>query len=300
VIPVTLLRILLAAVPFAVVLAGCGGSVEPAHVQRTGLEVPADWPEIVTAADSDWTPEEVRALNAALYLAESSLAPDDPRRSLMRVAPYVPSDRMPADDGPLPEDIEGVFSVRSGNIYLNWPKPADVPAMASLLAHELHHMERDRTSSVNRMQEVDRERIAHAREAEDTGRMLELLRARSSDPAIFGALELAQAKSRALAAMYTAKFELFRLVQALDKVEGLKQMAELYGLYEECIRLAQAKLSTDHGEELRLLDALSRVASGTPVQEPIADALARARAAVTACASPQAKVDELRARTGRR
>ena len=130
--------------------------------------------------------------------------------------------------------------------------------------------------------------------------MLELLRARSSDPATLGALELAQAKTRALAAMYTAKFELFRLVQALDKVEGLKQMAELYGLYEECIRLAQAKLSTDHGEELRLLDALSRAASGTSVQEPIADALARARAAVTACASPQAKVDELRARTGRR
>lgn len=299
-IPVTLLRTLLAAVPFAVVLAGCGGSVEPAHVQRTGLEVPADWPEIVTAADSDWTPEEVRALNAALYLVESSLAPDDPRRSLMRVAPYVPSDRMPADDRPLPEDIEGVFSVRSGNVYLNRPRPADVPALASLLAHELHHMERDRTSSVNRMQEVDRERIAHAREAEDAGQMLELLRARSSDPATLGALELAQAKTLALTAMYTAKFELFRLVQALDKVEGLKQMAELYGLYEECIRLAQAKLSTDHGEELRLLDALSRAASGTPVQEPIADALARARAAVTACASPQAKVDELRARTGRR
>jgi hypothetical protein len=100
--------------------------------------------------------------------------------------------------------------------------------------------------------------------------------------------------------MYTAKFELFRLVQALDKVEGLKDMTELYGLYEGCIRLAQAKLSTDHGEELRLLDALPRAANGTSAQGVIADALARARSAVSACAPLERRVDELRARTGRR
>lgn len=294
------LRALLAAVPLAVVLAGCGEDVQLSRVQEAGIEVPADWSEIVTAADSDWTPEERRMLNSALYLVEASLPPDDPRRALVRVAPYVPSDRMAADEAPWPEDTLGLFSIRSGVIYLNRPQPAEVPALASLLTHELHHMERDRTSSVNRMQEVDRERIAHAREADDVGRMLELLRGRSSDRATLGALELAEAKARAVSATYTAKFELFRLVQALDKVEGLKQMPELYGLYEECIRPPQSELSTDHREELRLLDALDRSAHGTPAHGQIADALARARHAVAACASPQAKVEELRARTGRR
>lgn len=270
------------------------------RVPRTGLEFPADWHEIVTERDADWTPDERRLLNSALYLVETSLPLDDPRRTLVRAAPYLPSDRMAADDEPWPEDTAGLFNVRSGNIYLNRPQPVDVPALASLIAHELHHMERDRTSSVNRMQEVDRERIAHAREAEDAGRMLELLRARSSDPATLGALELAEAKTRALSAMYTAKFELFRVVQALDRVEGLKQMSELYRLYEECISLAQAKLSTDHGEEVRLLGALARATAGTPPQEGLAVAVARAREAVAACAPLQASVDALRARTGRR
>jgi len=90
------------------------------------------------------------------------------------------------------------------------------------------------------------------------------------------------------------------VVQALDKVEGLKQMSELYRLYEECIDLAQAKLSTDHGEEIRLLGALARATAGTPPQEDLAVAVARAREAVTACAPLQASVDALRARTGRR
>jgi len=252
----------------------------------------------VPATGSDWTPDEVITLNAALYLVEASLASDDPRRSLLRGASYVPSDRMVSDDGPWLEDTEGMCSVPSGRIYLN--RSTDVPALASLLAHELHHMERDRAESVNRMQEVDRERVAHAREAEDVGRMLLQLRIQSGNPATVGALELAQAKARGLSAMYSSKFELFRVVQALDKVEGLKQMSELYRLYEECINLAQAKLSPDHGEEVRLLDALSRAATGTPAQEGLAVAVARAREAVAASALLQANVDELRARTGRR
>lgn len=283
----------LAAVPV-----GCSGSVEPVSAPGAAIEVPWSWPSVVAATGSDWTQEEVLALNSALYLVEVSLDSDDPRRSLLRGASYVPSDRMVSDDGPWLEDTEGMFSVRSGRIYLN--RSIDLPALASLLAHELHHMERDRTESVNRMQEVDRERVAHAREAADVGRMLEMLRARPSDPATLGALELAQAKARALSAMYSVKLELFRLVQALDKVEGLKQMSELYRLYEECISLGQAKLSTDHDEEVRLLDALARATPGTPAKKGLAVAVARALEAVAACAPLQANVDELRVRTGRR
>jgi hypothetical protein len=161
-------------------------------------------------------------------------------------------------------------------------------------------MERDRTESVNRMQEVDRERKAHAREAEDAERMLVALRNRANDPSSIEALEEAQAKAYALSAMYAVKFELFRLVQALDGIEGLREMPELYGPYEECIAVAQAKLSTDHGAELRLLGVISTAALATPAGERLAAALARAREAVAACEPLQAKVDELRARTGRR
>jgi len=298
--PMASTRRLWAGVPLAAVLVGCSGSVAPAPAPGAAIEVPWSWPPVVAATGSDWAPEEVLTLNAALYLVEVSLAPDDPRRSLLRAATFVPSDRMPVDDGPWLEDTEGLFHVPSGNIYLNRRGPADAPALASLLAHELHHMERDRTASVNRMQEVERERIAHAREAEDVGRMLLLLRLQSGNPATLGALELAQAKARGLSAMYSAKFELFRVVQALDKVEGLKQMSELYRLYEECIGLAQAKLSTDHGQEVRLLDALAHATAGTTAQEGLAVAVTRARGAVAACVPFQASVDELRARTGRR
>lgn len=279
---------------------GCGdGGTRAAGTQITAL-VPSTWSPVVPHARADWSDEELTVLNAALYVVELSLSADDPRRRLLREAEFVPFDRWSDIDGPRPEHCEAVFSMRTENVYIARTKPEDVLILASTLAHELHHMERDRTESVNRMQEVDRERKAHAREAEDAGRMLTALGGRSVDPDLLGSLELAQAKARALAAMYSAKFELFRVVQALDRVEGLKQMSELYRLYEECIDLAQTKLSTDRGDEVRLLDALSRAATGTPAQEGLAVAIARAREAVAACAPLQASVDELRDRTGRR
>jgi hypothetical protein len=262
--------------------------------------VPSSWSPVIASPNEDWTEEELLVLNAALYLVESSLLADDPRRQLLREANYVPFDLWPDADGPRAVDSEAIFSVRTGRVYISHPKPGDAPALASTLAHELHHMERDRTESVNRMQEVDRERKAHAREAEDAERMLVALRNRANDPSSIEALEEAQAKAYALSAMYAVKFELFRLVQALDGIEGLREMPELYGPYEECIAVAQAKLSTDHGAELRLLGVISTAALATPAGERLAAALARAREAVAACEPLQAKVDELRARTGRR
>ena len=279
---------------------GCGdGCSRAASSQPTAL-VPSTWSPFVPHAKADWSDEERTVLNAALYVVELSLPADDPRRRLLREAEFVPLDRWSDVDGARPENCEAVFSMRTGHVYIARAKPEGLLFLASTLAHELHHMEFDRTESVNRMQEVDRELKAHAREAEDAGRMLTALSGRSVDTGLRGSLELAQAKARALSAMYSAKFELFRLVQALDKVDGLKQMPELHRLYEECISLAQAKLSTDHGDEVRLLDRLSRAATGTPAQEGLVVAVALAREAVAACAPLQASVDELRVRTGRR
>jgi len=245
--------------------------------------------------DSAWTPDEALELNAALYLLEASLVPDDPRRALLRSARFLPFDRMPAIEGPRPEATEALFSVRTGSIYVNRPSNATFSALASALAHELHHMERDHTDSVNRMQECDRERLAHAREADDTGRMLALLRERwPKATSCFPALELSQARAGALAAMYTTKFELFRLVQALDRVPGLRDMPTLFQAYERCIAVAQSKLSTDHGEELLLLGALSAAAKGTDAEPVVAEPLKRARSAVLACAPLEAVVTALR------
>lgn len=284
----------------AITAMGCGdGGLRAASGQLTAF-VPSTWSPVVPHARADWSDEELTVLNAALYVVELSLLADDPRRLLLREAEFLPFDRWSDVDGPRPENCEAVFSMRTGHVYIARTKPEDVLSLASTLAHELHHMERDRTESVNRMQEVDRELNAHAREVEDAGRMLTALSGRSVDPGLRGSLELAQAKARALSAMYSAKFELFRVVQALDKVDGLKQMSELYRLYEECISLAQAKLSTDHGEEVRLVDALTRATTGTPAPEGLVVAVTRAREAVAACAPLQASVDELRVRTGRR
>jgi hypothetical protein len=279
---------------------GCGDGGSRAADSRLTAFVPSTWSPVVPHAMADWSDEELTVLNAALYVVELSLPADDPRRPLLREAEFVPLDRWSDVDGPRPENCEAVFSMRTGHVYIARTKPEGVLSLASTLAHELHHMEHDRTESVNRMQEVDRERKAHACEAVDAERMLTALAGWSVDPGLIGSLELARAKARAVSAMYSAKFELFRVVQALDTVGGLKQMSELYRLYEECISLAQAKLSTDHGEEVRLLDALIHATTGTAAQEGLAVAVSRAREAVVACAPLQANVDELRARTGRR
>lgn len=271
---------------------GCTRTAEPGS--GTGIEVSPGWSPVVAASGGEWNGEESELLNAALYLLEATLPSDDPRRALLRSATYVPLDRWSDVEGPRPDDIEAVFSVRTGRVYVRRPDPADVLPLAVTLAHELHHMERDRTESVNRMQEVDRERIAHAREAEDAGRMLIALRDQAVGASCLGPLELAAAKARALAAMYSAKFELFRLVQALDRVEGLREMPELFRLYEECIEVAESKLTTDHAREIRLLDALASAVGGTGAAHALSASIDNARQAIRACQPLESRVDELR------
>jgi hypothetical protein len=277
---------------------GCGRSGEPLDRSRTGIDVPPSWSPVVAAPSGEWTGEEAELLNAALYLVETTLPSDDPRRALLRGASYVPLDRWSEVEGPRPEDIEAVFSMRTGRVYVRRPERANVLPLALTLAHELHHMERDRTESVNRMQEVDRERVAHAREAEDVGRMLTALREQGCDPSWLAPLELAQAKAPALAAMYSAKFELFRLVQAMDHVEGLREMPELFHLYRECIDVAESKLSTDHARELRLVDALASAVIGTGAADALSTALEVAREAIQECQPFESRVDELRSQSG--
>lgn len=294
-----LVRYMAAAVLMAL-LDGCGPGAEPSDQVRTGIEVPASWSPVVAASGGEWNGEEPALLNAALYLVDSTLPKDDPRRALLRSATYVPLDRWRDIDGPRPDESEAVFSMRTGTVYVRRPGPADILPLAVTLAHELHHMERDRTESVNRMQEVDRERIAHAREADDAERMLTVLREQGVDSSSLVPLELAQAKARALGAMYSAKFELFRLVQALDRVEGLREMPELFRLYEECIEVAKSKLSTDHSGELRLVEALASASSRTGAADALSAPLENARAAIRACEPPEKRVDELRAQSGLR
>lgn len=289
-----------AAAVLVAVAAGCGGSGGPPEQIGTGIEVPPTWSPVVSPSGGEWNGEVLELLNAALYLVESTLPEDDPRRALVRSATYVPLEQWSDVEGPRPDDIEAVFSMRTGRVYVRRPERADVPPLAVTLAHELHHMERDRTESVNRMQEVDRERVAHAREAEDAGRMLIALREQAADPSSLASVELAQAKARALAAMYAAKFELFRLVQALDRVEGLREMTELFRLYEECIEVAESKLTTDHERELRLVEALTSAASGTGAADALSTPLANARKAIRACQPLEKRVDELRSQSGLR
>jgi len=287
------------AVCLLVLATGCGQEGEPRTEPVGLLPVPTTWTPVVQEAGSPWSSEELALLNAALYFVELSLPEDDPRRALMRTAKYVPFDQASEVDGQLPENAEAVFSIRTGSTYVRRPGQADLPVLASALAHELHHMERDKTDSVNRMQECDRERVAHAREAEDIGRMMALLR-ESSDGASrwLPALELHQAKVRALAGMYNAKFELFRLVQALDRVEGLREMPELYQAYELCIEVAERELATDHGEERRLLERLAAASRGSAAEAVTESAIQRAVQAVEACSPLQATVDRLRGASG--
>lgn len=258
--------------------------------------MPADRAPVIAQRDSRWTAEEAALLELALYFLEESLPLDDPRRELIRRAQYVPFDLVPASEGPTPGKTQAMYSLRTGNLYLQRPTSDELPFLASSLAHELHHMERDTTETINRMHECDRERAAHARQADDVERMILLLRARSDEPdAFLPAFLLARAQARALAAMYDAKFELFRVVQALDRVDGLREMPALYERYERCIDVAGSDLSTDHAHELEVLDELKAASLGSHAEAVVAAALSRARDAVLACAPLEAAVDRLRA-----
>ncbi|MBK7877817.1 MAG: hypothetical protein IPJ77_19215 [Planctomycetes bacterium] len=175
--------------------------------------------------------------------------PDDPRRTLLEQAHYLPLDALAPEDGPTPDKVEAMYSIRTGNVYVKRPTAQSCPQLASNIAHELHHMQLDHGESINRMQECDRERVAHAREAKDLGRMIAAVPAGSADAERWLlAFELQQAQARSLSAMYNSKFELFRLVQALDRVDHLRDMTVLYPLYERCIEIAQKPLATEHQE----------------------------------------------------
>ena len=88
--------------------------------------------------------------------------------------------------------------------------------------------------------------------------------------------------------------------QALDRVGGLREMPELFRLYEECIEVAESKLATDHERELRLVEALTSAASGTGAADALSTPLANAREAIRACQPLEKRVDELRSRSGLR
>lgn len=270
-------------------IAGCRPAALPATPPTLTRLAPADWVPVVPDTASDWNQEERARLNDALYLVESALEPADPRRQLLRRARLAPSDRPAAIDGPLGDGFEVTYSIRSGIIYL--VRPLNVLAvLAGNLAHELHHMEHDRTDFRNRMEEVYREQGAHRREAADIRRMAAFHRARW--PQVVGEIqqfEFAAAKAEALSGMYTAKFELFRIIQALDRVNGVRDMPELYRAYEECLDLAEAALSLDHRPEIAVLGRLSELLPNS-CRAAVDPAIQRARDAVAACSRLEATV----------
>ncbi len=275
---------------------GCSPDGERVSATAVPVTAPRGWGPIQAAVSGPWRDSEAELLNATLYFVRESLAPADPRRRLLELAHYLPLDAMAPEDGPTPPASEALFSVRTGNVYVKRSVVEHFPELASALAHELHHMERDLTTSINRMQDCDRERIAHAREADDVGRMISVLSTNPSNAARWlRPFELAQAKARSLSALYTSKFELFRLVQALDHVEGLREMPALYASYERCIDLAQRDLATEHREELALLDEMSASVRGSTAEAGVAGPLQRAREALAACAPLHDEVDRLRA-----
>ena len=279
-----------------VIVAACTPAGSPAATPTELIPVESSWQPVLDASTVEWTPEERGLLNAALHLVSESVPTDDPRRDLMRSARYVPFDKFEEIEGVPVGRVEATYSMHKGIIYVKRPTPLSLPWLATNLAHELHHMERDNTDSVNRMHECDRERVAHAREAQDIERMIALVSARSTNASqllqLFG---LARAQALSLSAMYTSRFEFFRLVQAMDKIEGLRDMAALYPLYERVLVLAEAKLSTDTREEQSLLSELALATRGSSVDSAIAGQLARARAAVEACVPLHAEVERRRA-----
>ena len=279
-----------------VVAGGCGAGEDASRAVALPMTPPSGWGPVHAASGGPWSAGEAELLDATLFFVRETLPPDDPRRGLVERAHYLALDALAPEDGATPPATEALFSVRTGNIYVEHPTPEKFPQLASSLAHELHHMERDHTPSVNRMQECDRERVAHAREAEDVERMLVAVKLSPDAAHWLPSFELGHAKARALAAMYTSKFELFRLVQALDQVEGLREMSVLYAAYERCIEVAKCALATDHKAELVLLDELAAASRGSTAEALVAAPLQRARGAIEACAPLQATVDLLRAK----
>lgn len=271
-------------------VAGCRPAALPAVPPTPTRLAPAEWEPVVPDTSSDWNAEERRRLNDALYLVEISLEHEDPRGQLLRRARFAPSDRPAAIDEPLGDGFEATYSIRSGIIYLERPLN-EFAVLAGNLAHELHHMERDTTTSVNRMQECDRERVAHRREARDLGRMAVFHRDRWPQAVdMVQRIEFAQAKAASLAGMYSAKFELFRVVQALDRVTGVRDLTDLYSAYEQCLDLAGAALSLDHRAEIAVLDRLSASLPESGMRPLVDPAIQRARDAVAACGPLEATV----------
>lgn len=278
------------------VVAACTPAGSSAAIPTELIPVDSNWQPVLDTSAVEWSPEERGLLNAALHFVAESLPTDDPRRDLMRRARYVSFDKFQELEGMPVDRVEATYSMHRGIIYVKRPTPLSLPWLATNLAHELHHMERDNTESVNRMHECDRERVAHAREAQDIERMIALVSARSTDASqLLPVFELARAQALSLSAMYTSRFEFFRLVQAMDKIDGLRNMTELYSLYERVLALAEAKLSTDTSEELSLLSELSMATRGSSVDSATEGSLARARAAVEACVPLHAEVERRRA-----
>lgn len=294
----TLPRILaLLAVAVAVALPACSPAEVEARVMRLPPTAPADWGPIQAGPGCPWSAAEVDLLNRTLFFLHETFQADDPRRALVKTAHFIPFDAYAPEDEPLPENVEALYSVRTGNVYLKRLSQVGCAVIAANIAHELHHMQEGDGVSINRMHECDRERHAHAREATDIDRMIAALPPSSPDTAQWrSALELEEAKARALSAMYNSKFELFRLVQAWDRVDGLRDMRELYALYDRCIEIAQRKLATQHREELSLLDEMSVAIFETDAEAMVAGALQRAREALQACAPLEAEVTRLRTR----
>ncbi len=274
--------------------AACSPEAEPSADPFLLLPVPLDWTPVIAGQGSSWTRAEAELLNTALYFLEESLTLEDPRRALLRSAQFIPFDQAPAIEGPFDEEDEAVYSIRTDTIYLKRPTTSGLPITASNIAHELCHMERDRTPLDNRMQLCAREREAHGREAEDVIRMIDLLRTRSPNSNVaLATLEFAHARALALSAMYNSHVELFRLVQALERVERWRDNRALQILYEHGIGFAEGKLLSQPDAVLDFLDQLSAAARRAAAEALIREPLERARQAVEACIPLKAEAERL-------
>lgn len=266
-------------VPLALAAAltlACAPTSTAAAPTTTFVHRPVDFTVITPAPQGEWTPNEAAFLNDALYLLHESLPPTDARRTLLRTARYRPQSA--ATDAPWPTGSTGVFSWRTGDLYLADLRKTDLSILAATLAHELHHMELDGTETLNRMHQCDRERRAHAREAEDLERMLDLLHARQLGTDAFRRrFADAKAVARVLEALYTLKFELFRLAQAVHELDLPPDFAETYA---RLVDLAERDLAKDVVQERVVLHEVSRALEGREFAPSVTVALGRARDAL--------------------
>ncbi|MBI5364702.1 MAG: hypothetical protein HZA53_16115 [Planctomycetes bacterium] len=128
------------------------------------------------------------------------------------------------------------------------------------------------------MHQRDRERRAHAREAEDLARMLDLLHARQLGTDAFRRhFADAKAVARALEAHYTLEFELFRLAQVLHELDLPPSFADTYA---RLVDLAGRDLAKDVVQERVVLHEVSTALEGRELAPPVTAALGRARDAL--------------------